>query len=245
MIAPVPVHCFSITYTIEIEPNCKPVYQIPYRIPLSKQEFARKEIELMAEKNLIEPSCSPWSSPVDLVPKRDGSTRFCIDYRKLNEVTIPDKHPLPNPEDTLGAVRGSKWFSTVDLKSGFHQILIKESDRPLTAFSILGSGLWQFRVLPFGLINSGSVFERLMERVFVRLTFKFLLIYLDDIIIYSKTFVAHLEHLREVLQRLNMANLKLNCKKCSLFCQKVSFLGHQVSQQGIETEPEKVSAIRE
>ena len=160
-------------HTIRTEQNCKPVYQRPYRIPLSKQEFARKEIELMAEKNLIEPSCSPWSSPVVLVPKRDGSTRFCIDYRKLNEVTIPDKHPLPNPEDTLGALGGSKWFSTVDLKSGFHQILIKESDMPLTAFSIPGSGLWQFRVLPFGLINSGSVFERLMERVFDRLTFKF------------------------------------------------------------------------
>ena len=231
--------------TIRTVQNCKPVYQRPYRIPLAKQEFARKEIELMAEKNLIEPSYSPWTSPVVLVPKRDGSTRFCIDYRKLNEVTIPDKHPLPNPEDTLGALGGSKWFSTVDLKSGFHQILIKESDRPLTAFSIPGSGLWQFRVLPFGLINSGSVFERLMERVFDRLTFKFLLIYLDDIIIYSKTFEAHLEHLREVLQRLKMANLKLNCKKCSLFCQIVSFLGHQVSQQGIETEPEKVSAIRE
>ena len=173
-------------------------------------------------------------------PVRLGA-RLLFWCQMLNEVTIP----LPNPEDSLGALGGSKWFSTVDLKSGFHQILIKESDRPLTAFSIPGSGLWQFRVLPFGLINSGSVFERLMERVFDRLIFKFLLIYLDDIIIYSKTFEAHLEHLREVLQRLKMANLKLNCKKCSLFCQKVSFLGHQVSQQGIEAEPEKVSAIRE
>ena len=232
-------------HTIRTIPNCKPVYQRPYRIPLAKQEFARKEIDLMAEKGLIEPSCSPWSSPVVLVPKRDGTTRFCIDYRKLNEVTIPDKHPLPNPEDTLGALGGSKWFSTVDLKSGFHQILIKESDRPLTAFSIPGSGLWQFRVLPFGLVNSGSVFERLMERIFDRLTYKFLLIYLDDIIVYSKTFDAHIENLREVFQRLKEANLKLNPKKCNLFCKKVSFLGHQVSEEGISTDPEKIQTIKE
>ena len=129
--------------------------------------------------------------------------------------------------------------------SRFHQILIKESDRPLTAFSIPGSGLWQFQVLPFGLVNSSSVLERLMERVCDRLTFKFLLIYLDDIIVYSKTFETHLDNLRKVFQRLKEANLKLNPKKCRLFSPKVSFLCHQASDDGISTDPEKVQAIKE
>ena len=232
-------------HTIRTVPGCKPVYQRPYRIPLAKQEFARNEIKQMAEKGLIESSCSPWNSPVVLVSKRNGTLRFCIDFRKVNLYTIPDKHPLPNPEDTLGALGGSKWFSTVDLKSGFHQIKIKESDRPLTAFSIPGSGHWQFRVLPFGLINSGSVFERTMERVFDRLTFKFLLIYLDDLIIHSKTAETHLENLREVFQRLKESNLKLNPEKCNLFCKTVTFLGHQVSEDGITTDPDKIRAIKE
>lgn len=232
-------------HTIRTIPNCKPIYQRPYRVPLAKQEIARKEIELMAQQGIIEPSCSPWCSPVVLVPKRDGSMRFCIDFRRINQVTIPDKHPIPHPEDTLGALGGAKWFSTVDLKSGYHQILIRESDRPLTSFAVPGSGLWQFRRLPFGLINSGSVFERLMERVFRGLTYVTLLIYLDDIIVYSKTFEAHLENLREVFQRLKEANLKLNPKKCNLFCQKVAFLGHQVSEEGISMDPEKVRTIRE
>ncbi|MCG8047960.1 MAG: reverse transcriptase domain-containing protein, partial [Candidatus Thiodiazotropha endolucinida] len=200
---------------------------------------------MMAEKQLIEPSFSSWSSPALLVAKRDGSMRFCVDYRKLNEVTVPDSHPLPRIDDTLSALGGAQWFSTLDLKSGYHQISIRELDRPLTAFSIPGSGLWQWRVLPFGLINAPSAFERLMERVMNGLTFVSLLIYLDDIIVYSKTFEEHLENLREVFQRLQEANLKLNPKKCCLFRTEVSFLGHKVSASGIATDPEKVQTIRD
>ena len=191
-----------VEHTIKTLPDCKPVKLRPYRIPLAKREFAENEIKAMAEKGLIEPSHSAWSAPAVLVPKRDGTTRFCIDYRRLNQLTIPDSHPLPRIDDTLDALGGSCWFSTLDLKSGFHQVSIAEEDRPKTAFSIPGSGLWQWRDLPFGLINSPSVFERLMERVFAGLTFLILLIYLDDIIVYSKTFEEHLENLRTVLERL-------------------------------------------
>lgn len=152
----------------------------------------------MAEKSLIEPSYSAWSAPAVLVPKRDGSMRFCIDYRRLNQLTVPDSHPLPRIDDTLDALGGSKWFSTLDLKSGFHQVSIAEEDRPKTAFSIPGSGLWQWRVLPFGLINSPSVFERLMERVFTGLTFITLLIYVDDIIMYLKTHLQNLRGFRKI-----------------------------------------------
>ena len=148
------------------------------------------------KRRLIKPSHSAWSAPAVLVPKRDGSTRFCIDYRRLNQVTIPDSHPLPRIDDTLEALGGSRWFSTLDLKSGFYQVSIDEEDRPKTTFSIPGSGLWQWRVLPFGLLNSPSVFERLMERVFAGLAFLILLIYLDDIIVYSKSFHEHLQNLQ-------------------------------------------------
>ena len=232
-------------HTIKIVPGCKPIKQRPYRVPLAKQQVAQKEIQLMAEKNLIEPSYSAWSSPALLVPKKDGTMRFCVDYRRLNEATIPDSHPLPRIDDTLSALGWSKWFSTLDLKSGYHQIQIQESDRPLTAFSIPGSGLWQFRVLPFGLINAPGVFERLMEHVFAGLTYVTLLIYLDDIIVYSKTFETHLDSLREILQRLKEVNLKLNPKKCCLFCTSVSFLGHQVSEQGISMWPLKIQTIKD
>ena len=177
-----------VEHTIKTAPDCKPVKLRPYRIPLSKREFAENEIKAMAEKGLIEPSHSAWCAPAVLVPKRDGTTRFCIDYRRLNQLTIPDSHPLPRIDDTLEALGGSKWFSTLDLKSGFHQVSIAEEDRPKTAFSIPGSGLWQWRVLPFGLINSPSVFERLMERVFAGLTFLILLIYLDSLVVQSHFF---------------------------------------------------------
>ena len=176
---------------------------------------------------------------------RDGTTRFCIDYRKLNQVTLPDSHPLPRIDDTLDALGGSTWFSTLDLKNGFRQVSIAEEDRPKTAFSIPGSGLWQWRVLPFGLINSPSVFERLMERVFAGLTYLILLLYLDDIILFSKTFEEHLANLRLVLDRLKAANLKLNPKKCSLLCTKVSFLGHEVSEKGLSTDLATVEAVRD
>ena len=206
-----------VEHTIKTLPDCKPVKLRPYRIPLAKREFAENEIKAMAEKGLIEPSHSAWSAPAVLVPKRDGTTRFCIDYRRLNQLTIPDSHPLPRIDDTLDSLGGSCWFSTLDLKSGFHQVSIAEEDRPKTAFSIPGSGLWQWRVLLFGLINSPCVFECLMERVFAGLTYLILLIYLDDIIVYSKTFKEHLENLKVVFERLKNANLKLN-PTCAICC---------------------------
>lgn len=183
----------------------------------------------MAERDLIEPSTSPWSSPAIMVPKKDGGIRFCIDYRKLNQRTIPDSMPLPRCDDSLDALGGAKWFSTMDLRSGFHQQALAKESRPYTAFCIPGSGLWQWKVVPFGAMNSPAEFERLMERVFSGLTYVTLLLYLDDIIVFGKTFEVHLKNLAEVLQRLADANLKLNPEKCMLFKTQVSFLGHMVS----------------
>ena len=225
--------------------DAKPIKQRPYRIPLSKREQAEKEIKTMAENGIIEPSYGPWSSPIVMVAKKDGSVRFCCDYRKLNLVTLKDSQPLPRVDDTFDALNFSSWYSTVDMRQGFWQVRVAESDRPKTAFSIPGSGLWQFVCMPFGLANSPQTFERLVEKVLSGLSWKICLVYLDDIIIFSKTFEEHISNLDQVLQRLREANLKLSPKKCTLLQSQVTFLGHVVSKDGISTDPEKIKSVTE
>ena len=153
--------------------------------------------------------------------------------------------PLPRCDDSLDALGGSKWFSTLDLCSGFHQLGLDKESRPYTAICIPGSGLWQFKVVPFGATYFPAVFERLMERVFAGLTYVTLLIYLDNIIVYGKTFEEHLHNLEVVFQRLADANLKLNTEKCIFFQVQVSFLGHLVSENRIAVDPEKTKNVKE
>jgi hypothetical protein len=150
-----------------------------------------KEINNMLDKGVIETSNYPWSSPIVLVRKKDGSIRFCIDYRKLNDVTIKDCYPIPRIDTTLDALSGSKWFSTIDLKSRYWQIKMDPLDKPKTAFSISGGGHWQFLNMAFGLCNTGATFERLLEKVLLNLSWKICMVYLDDIIL-SKTFDKHI-----------------------------------------------------
>ena len=190
------------------------IKQIPRRIPLAKMAETKKEINDMLERGVIETSDSPWSSPIVLVNKKDGTIRFCIDYRKLNDVTVKDSYPIPRIDTTLDALSGAKWFSTIDLKSGYWQVDMSPADKTKTAFSIPGGGHWQFTKMPFGLCNAGATFERLMEKVLSNLSWKVCLVYLDDIIIMSKTFDEHVENLRQVFERLRQANLKMNPKKC-------------------------------
>lgn len=220
----------------------RPIKQAPRRLPLHLKEKAEEEVEKMLEKGVIEPSSSPWSSPVVLVRKKDGTVRFCVDYRKLNNVTVKDSYPLPRIEDCLDALSGSQWFCTLDLASGYWQVEMSQEDKEKTAFST-GSGLYQFNVMPFGLCNAPATFERLMERVLVGLPWHILLIFLDDVIVHAKSFGEALRRLRLVLQRLRSANLKLSPKKCVLFQRKVSFLGHVVSGEGVSTDPSKTEAV--
>ena len=220
-----------------------PIKQQARRLPLHKRQEAQKEVTKMLDRGIIEPSCSPWASPIVLVKKPDGSTRFCLDYRKLNAVTVKDSYPLPRIDDTLDALVGSRWFSTLDLSSGYWQVEVAEEDRPKTAFTTGAGGLYQFKVMPFGLCNAPATFERLMEQILLGLPWEILLIYLDDVIVYAKTFEEMLARLRTVLSRLRDAQLKLSPKKCSLFQSEVKYLGHVISHEGVSTDPLKIAAI--
>ena len=221
----------------------KPIKIPPRRAPQKQKQIIEQEINKMLADDIIEPSTSPWSSPILLATKKDGSIRFCLDYRRLNAVTIKDAYPLPRMDDSLDALSGSKWFSTLDLVSGYWQAEIAESDRPKTAFAS-HKGLFQFKVLPFGLSNAPSVFERLMELVLRGLNWEKCLCYLDDVIVFGKTFEEALDNLRIVFQRFRDSNLKLKPTKCSLFQTKVGFLGHEVSEKGISCDPKKIESIQ-
>ncbi|UYV63086.1 K02A2.6-like, partial [Cordylochernes scorpioides] len=224
--------------------NARPVRQPPRWVPMAKRDEVVGLLHKLKQDGVIEESNSPWSSPVVLVTKKDGSTRFCVDYRKLNEVTKKDSYPLPRIDDTLTTLAGSSWFSTLDLKSGYWQVGVHPADREKTAFST-GNGLYQFTVMPFGLCNAPATFERLMELVLRGLTWKTCLVYLDDVMVMGRTFGEHLKNLQEIFNRFKAANLGLNPRKCQLFQKKVEFLGHTVSAKGIQTSESKILAIRD
>eukprot|EP00731_Ephydatia_muelleri_P035359 Em0116g11a len=201
--------------------NAKPVKQAPRRLPFHHLKEVKKLVESMLDNNVIEPSNGPWASPIVLVKKKDGSTRFCVDFRQLNSVTRKDAHPIPRIDETLDALHGACWFSTLDLASGYWQVKVAPEDREKTAFTTPYC-LYQFCVMPFGLCNAPSTFQRLMELVLAGLHWSSCLVYLDDIIIYSRTVKEHLTRLEEVLERLQAAGMKLKPKKCRLLRRKLA-----------------------
>jgi hypothetical protein len=206
-----------------------PIRQRPYRTAPTQRENITGHIQSMLEDDIIEPSASPWASPVVLVKKKDGSTRFCVDYRKLNAVTKKDSYPLPHIQESLDLLGQTQYFTTLDLFSGYWQVEMDESSKEFTAFTTYG--LYEFKVLPFGLCNAPSTFQRLMENVLRGLNWKICPIYIDDIIIFS--FEEHLAHLDLVFSRLREANIKLKATKCHFAFSKVKYLGHIVSREGI------------
>ena len=224
--------------------DAAPIRQPPRRIPIGQQEEFDKEIASMLEKGAIEPGQSPWASPVVLVRKKDGSLRFCIDYRKLNQVTQFDAYPLPRVDETLEAVGGSKFFTTLDLLSGYWQVGLTPEARLKSAFCVR-SGLYLWNVMPFGLCNAPSTFERLMETVLQGLQWRTCLVYLDDIVIFARNEREHLQRMEEVFQRLIRAGLKLKPRKCRLFHREAEYLGHIVSEDGLKVSPGKVAAVQE
>lgn len=222
--------------------DSQPIHQLPRRVSPARRQEVRQLLNEMLKNDIIQPSNSPWSSPIILVRKRDGSTRFCIDYRKVNSVTRKDAYPLPRVDDILDTLGGSKWFSTLDLKSGYWQVEVDSSSREKTAFTT-SEGLYEFKVMPFGLCNAPATFQRLMNRVLCDVNWVECLVYIDDTVVIGRTFEQHLSNLGTVLSRLRQAGLKLQPAKCKLCQKEVRFLGHVISENGIATDPEKTAVI--
>lgn len=200
-------------------------------------------LQEMKDRGIIEESSGPLVSSVVLVKKKDRTLRFFVDYWKLNAVTIKDSYPLSRIDNLLDQLSSNKWFLTLDIKSGYWQSKIHPEDRAKTAFSV-GSGLWQFTVMPFGLCNAPATFERLIEQFLQQHLFKICLVYLDDVIVFGESFEKIMANL-EVFLKLRTANLKLNLKKCNFFGRQVRYLCHVISAQGISTDPENIAAVSE
>ena len=215
-----------------------PHYERLRRHPTCQLPTINKHVEQMLQHDVIE----PWSSNVVMVRKKDGTMRFCIDYRRTNELIRKDKFPLPKIDTCLDMLGGSGYFSSCDLRQGYRQTMLDKEDRDKTAF-VTRKGQWRFKVLSFWLCNAPSQFARTMELVLSGLSYEVCLIYLDDILVFSRTFEEHIDHLAAVFSRLEQHTLKLKASKCHLFQRKVTFLGHVVSQDGIECDPDKTAAI--
>ncbi|KAL4037959.1 hypothetical protein IC575_001562 [Cucumis melo] len=199
-------------------------------------------LQELLDKGFIRPSVSPWGAPVLFVKKKDGSMRLCIDYRELNKVTVKNRYPLPRIDDLFDQLQGATVFSKIDLRSGYHQLRIRDGDIPKTAFRSR-YGHYEFVVMSFGLTNAPAVFMDLMNRVFKEFLDSFVIVFIDDILIYSKTEAEHEEHLHQVLETLRANKLYAKFSKCEFWLRKVTFLGHVVSSEGVSVDPAKIEAV--
>lgn len=227
----------------EISTDCAPIKQRYYPVSPIKQSIIDEELNKMLELDIIEPSNSGWSSPILLVPKKDGGYRFCVDFRQLNSVTKKDAYPIPYVSSILDRLRNAKYLSSLDIKSAYWQISVAESSREYTAFTIPGRGLFQFKRMPFGLTNAPATWQRLIDRVLGADLEPHVLVYLDDIVVLSETFETHLEILGKVFDRLYAAGLTVNKEKCKFCRSELRYLGYVVDGSGLRTDPEKIEAI--
>lgn len=232
-------------HVIRLKPNTKPVniHYIP-RNPVML-EVMYKEADAMIEADVIEPADGEWCSPVVITKRKNKSYRVCNDFRKVNEVSFRDVYPIPHINATLDRLRNSKYFSKIDLRNGYWNIPLAKESRPITAFVIPGRGLFQYKVMPFGLHSASATFQRTVEKVLGPELGVSAFVYLDDVVILGKTVSEHLKNVRRVLKRLHKANLKVNPEKSEFFKTQITYLGHVVDSEGIHTDPEKIKAILE
>jgi transposase InsO family protein len=231
----------NVVHQIDTELS-KPIHCPPQRLGFQEREHIHSQVADMLKSNVIRKSTSPWSSRIVLVKKKDGKLRFCIDYRGLNKLTKKDVYPLPRIDDSLAILQKGQYFSTLDLYAGYWQIPLDENSKEKTAFST-DSGLYEFNVMPFGLCNAPATFQRFMDATMAGLKWKTLLVYMDDIIVFSATFNEHLNDLEEVFIRLKDANITLNLNKCSFFRKKIKYLGHTISREGVQPCRERVQGL--
>jgi hypothetical protein len=232
----------DIEFIIELQPGTAPISKRPYRMPPNELAELKIQLQDLLDKGFIRPSASSWGCPALFVKKKDNSLRLCVDYRPLNAVTIKNKYPLPRINILFDQLAGAKVFSKIDLRSGYHQIKIKPCDIPKTAFSTR-YGLYEYLVMSFGLTNAPAYFMYLMNSVFMPKLDKFIVVFIDDILIYSKNKEDHANHLHIVLQRLRDHRLYAKFSKCEFWLDSVKFLGHTISSEGILVDPTKVQEV--
>nr|ABA93462.1 retrotransposon protein, putative, Ty3-gypsy subclass [Oryza sativa Japonica Group] len=232
----------EIEFRIDLAPGTAPIYKRPYRMAANELAEVKKQVDEQLQKGYIRPSTSPWGAPVIFVEKKDKTKRMCVDYRALNEVTIKNKYPLPRIDDLFDQLKGAKVFSKIDLRSGYHQLRIREEDIPKTAFTTR-YGLYECTVMSFGLTNAPAFFMNLMNKVFMEFLDKFVVVFIDDILIYSKSKEEHEQHLRLVLEKLKEHQLYAKFSKCDFWLTEVKFLGHVITAQGVAVDPSNVESV--
>ena len=232
----------EIEFQIELAPGTEPISIAPYRMAPAKLRELKVQMEELLSKGFVKTSTSPWGAPVLFVKKKDGSLSLCIDYRQLNKVTIRNQYPLPRIDDLFDQLQGAKVFSKIDLRSGYHQLKVRREDVPKTAFRTR-YGHYEFLVIPFGLTNAPAAFMDLMNRVFAPYLDKFVIVFIDDILVYSSSKEEHAEHMRIVLQTLREHQLYAKFIKCQFWLDRVTFLGHVVFAEGFSVDPQKIEAI--
>jgi hypothetical protein len=214
----------DIEFVIELKPDTAPIYKTPFRMTTLELAELKEHIRELLEKGLIHPSSSPWGAPVIFVPKKDGTQRLCVDYHALNEVIVKNMYPLPRINDLFDQLRGACVFSKINLWSGYHPLKVRECDIPKTAF-ISRYGLYEFTVMPFGLTNAPAYFMYMMNKVFMEYLDKFIVVFIDDILVYSRNEEEHEGHLRLVLQKLRDHKLYAKLSKCKFWLKQVALLG--------------------
>ncbi|GJR07994.1 putative reverse transcriptase domain-containing protein [Tanacetum coccineum] len=233
----------QVEFRIDLIPGDAPVARAPYRLAPSEMKELSKQLQEFLEKGFIRPSSLPWGAPVLFVKKKDGSFRMCIDYRELNKLTINNQYPLPTIDDLFDQLQGSSIYSKIDLQYGYHQLCIREGDIPITAFRTR-YGHYEFRVMPFGVTNAPAVFMDLMNHVCKPYLDKFVIVFIDDILIYSKNKEEHGKHLKTILNLLRSEKLYAKFSKCDFWLDSVQFLGHVIDSSGVHVDPAKIEAIK-
>jgi hypothetical protein len=229
-------------FVIELKPGTAPIYKTPYRMATPELAELKEHITELLEKGFIHPSSSPWGAPMIFVPKKDGTQRLCMDYHALNKVTIKNMYPLPRIDDLFDQLYGPCVFSKIDLQSGYHQLKIWECDIPKTAF-VSRYGMYEYTVMSFGLTNAPAYFMYLMNKVFMGYLDKFVVVFIDDILVHSRSEEEHEEHLHLALQKLRENRLYAKLSKCEFWMKQVAFLGHVISKGGISVNPSKVQDV--